>query len=186
MYQRPELGVGTQYHMPPAAAVSPVGSPLRDVLRPVEMHRPRPAMSRRAINLDVVYEVAICHLFFCRCAPFLLLLPPVLQLPLSLQRPALLLTLHMKRSAISLQRYCTEVNLASFFSGPASSQSPLHLLASPTTSSLQHLQSHTAANHIPSPHRHAQPDRASLQKPFHLPARLPSTESSRIPNCQVR
>ena len=61
VYECPVLGLIFEYYMSSLATVSPVRSSLRDILRTVEMHRTRSAVSRPAEYLYVVYEIAVCH-----------------------------------------------------------------------------------------------------------------------------
>ena len=61
VYESPVLRFGLEYDVASPAAVSPVRSSLRDILRTVEMHRTRSAVSRPAEYLYVVYEIAVCH-----------------------------------------------------------------------------------------------------------------------------
>jgi len=71
MNKGPELGIGSQDDVPTPASVASVGSALGDILSPVEMHRSRATVSGCAEDLDVVYEIAVCHnscLFFANVA----------------------------------------------------------------------------------------------------------------------
>ena len=61
--ERPELGIGPQYDVSSPAAVASVGSALRDVFRTVQMHRACASVSGCAEYLDVVYEIAVGHIF---------------------------------------------------------------------------------------------------------------------------
>ena len=57
--QGPAVGVAAQHDVPAAPAVAPVGPALRSALGAVEVRRPRPALTRAEVNLDVVDEVLV-------------------------------------------------------------------------------------------------------------------------------
>ena len=64
MNQCPELRICPQNDIPSASSVPSVRPSLRHIFLPPQMHRPRAPVSRSAENLDVVYEIAVCHSLF--------------------------------------------------------------------------------------------------------------------------